>query len=395
MQSFPAIHLKKMDWMDFVLKFSSELFVIMLSLMVAGLNIFFFTGGSFADNSLAGNFINRHQVLNAKLYAKNSSIITVVAKNNFVPQAYADDFSGLNPDTVSSDNTTENSGTVMDDNNGMVAPSPDSLKSMVSNVTKKVYLTQDGDTLKSIAAKNGISVNSILWSNPSLTSNTIKPGWNLIIPPVDGVAVTAGPNTTLPDLAAQYSPDRYNTNKQTRDQTAAQLLATIISYNGLDSAEDINPGDFLIIPGGVVTTPPPVPTPTAKPKPKTKNTPTYDNGDTVTSISSGYDGVNHLFPVGYCTYYVATKMKITFGGNAKNWLANAGASGYVTGREPASHSAVVFSGAGYGRYGHVAYVESVDSGRILVSEMNYDHFNRIDQRWVSTSDSHIKGYIYP
>ena len=88
-------------------------------------------------------------------------------------------------------------------------------------------------------------------------------------------------------------------------------------------------------------------------------------------------------------------MKITFGGNAKNWLANAKASGYVTGGEPATHSAVVFAGYGYGRYGHVAYVEDVEPGKILVSEMNYDHFNRVDERWVSTGSSAIKGYIYP
>jgi len=380
-----------MDWMDFVLKFSSELLVIMLSLLVAGLNIFFFTGSGFTDKSLAGNFISRHQVMNEKVYAKNASIVTVVSQNNFLPQAYADDFTGLSAQTAdtTTNDGTDGGGTIMDDDSGMAAPSPDSLKSMVSSVTKKVYVTQAGDTLKSIAAANDISVNSIMWSNPSLTSDVLQPGWDLIIPPVDGVAVIAGDNTTLPDLAAQYNPLRYSSDKTARDNSAAQLLATIISYNGLDSAEDINPGDFLMIPRVVLPTPPAPPKPA--PKPKSKSAP--DNSNNVTSVSSGYDDVNHLFPRGYCTYYVATQMKITFGGNAKNWLANAKASGYITGQEPAARSAVVMS---LSRYGHVAYVESVNGdGTITIAEMNYDHFNRVDERTISAHDPSIRGYIYP
>ena len=384
--------------MDCLLKFSSELLVILLSVLVAGLNIFFFTGNSYKDVSLAGSFINRHPVLNEKVYAKNTSVVTVVSQNNFVPQAYADNFAGLtSPDSeADTANPANNNGAIIDDAGGIVAPSPDSIKAMVSSVTKKVYTTVAGDTLKSIAAANNISADSIRWSNPALTSDTLKPGWSLIIPPVDGVAIIAGDNTTLPDLAAQYNPLRYSKDTKARDNAATQLLATIISYNGLDSAEDINPGDFLIIPGGVVSTPPAAPKPT--PKPKTK-TPVPDNSiNTITSVGDGYDGVNHLFPKGYCTYYVATKMKITFGGNAKNWLANAGASGYVVGQEPAPHSAVVMTGSkgALRRYGHVAYVESVNGdGTITVSEMNYEHFNRINSRVISIRDASIRGYIYP
>jgi surface antigen len=91
-------------------------------------------------------------------------------------------------------------------------------------------------------------------------------------------------------------------------------------------------------------------------------------------------------------------MKITFGGNAKNWLANAKASGYVTGTEPAPRSAVVMTGSkgALRRYGHVAYVNSVNGdGTITISEMNYDHFNRIDTRTLAANDPSIRGYIYP
>ncbi len=405
LDSFAAIHLNPMDWMDFLLKFSGELLVVLLAVMVAGLNIFFFAGSSgknFQDLSLAGDFVGNHQNLNPRLYDKNSSIVTVVSgENSFVPEAQADDFTGLDGQNLSDDggnsgNTaSQNDGSslVMSDDNSILAPNPDSIQGLVNQAVKKIYTTAAGDTIQSIAAANGVSADSIRWSNPSLTSDNLKPGWDLVIPPVDGVAVTANANTTLPDLAVEYSPERYNPDATVRQNSAAQLLAAIISYNGLDSAEDINPGDFLIIPGGVVATPPAAPTP---PPSKHKSPGADNSGNNVTSVSSGYDDTDHYFPVGYCTYYVASQMKITFGGNAKNWLANARASGYVTGQQPAVRSAVVFSGYGYGRYGHVAYVQSVNGdGTITVSEMNYDHFNRVDERTLSIHSSAIRGYIYP
>lgn len=399
LNSFPAVHLKKLDALDYGLKFSNELLVCLLTVLVAGLNIYFFRiTPEYADKSYTAKLLSYHYALNSKLYYKLNTIKTVVSKPNLlVAAAYADDSAGIiNPNNPneSPDPAQNNSGQgLIINDNSLVAPSPDTLKSAVINVVKKIYTTEPGDTLASIAAANNISVNSIVWSNPNLTGTTIKPGWDLIIPPVSGVAVTADANTTLPDLAAKYNPQRYNTNKTIRDQTAAALLDTIINYNGLDSAEDINPGDFLIIPGGVLATAPTPPAPKAKPK-----TVAPDNSlNTVTSISSGYDDVNHLFPKGYCTYYVATRMKITFGGNAKNWLANAKASGYVTGQEPAPRSAVVMTGpkGAIRRYGHVAYVESVnDNNTITISEMNFDHFNRIDTRTLSVNDSSIRGYIY-
>jgi len=395
-ESFPAIHIKKMDWMDFLLKFSGELLMIIISLTVAGLNLFYFYGGNFQDQSLAANFISRHQSINPLLYAKNNSIVTVVsAQSGIIPQAQADDgLTGLGSGTTATGDADsaagDNNSIVLSDDNSILAPNPDSIQGLMNQAVKKVYTTQAGDTLQSIAAAFGVSADSILWSNPSLTSNTLKPGWNLIIPPVNGVAVIAGNNDTLPDLAARYNPLRYSSDKTARDNSAAQLLDAIISYNGLDSAEDINPGDFLIIPGGVVATPPAAPKP---PKTKSSNSAPNNSTNDVTSISSGYDDVNHLFPRGYCTYYVATQMKITFGGNAKNWLANAKASGYVTGKEAAPRSAVVMS---ISRYGHVAYVNSVnDDGTITISEMNYDHYNRVDTRTISVNDSSIRGYIYP
>lgn len=390
LDSFPAIHIKRMDWMDFLFKFSSELLIIILSLTVAGMNWFFFSGNSaqgFQDNSLAANFLKLHPEKNPKLYAKNTSIVTTVSNNSFLPHAQAEDFSGLDSQGLANDVTTaDGNDIIMGDENTILAPNPDSIQSLIEKQVK-IYQTQDGDTLKSIGLNFGISQQTIIWAN-KLTTQAIKPGWQLIILPTDGVLVKATDNDTLPDIAAKYSPEKYNADKKIRDAAQDQLLDKIISYNGLESPEDIDGGQLIIVPGGAVTE---APQPKPAPKPKVK---TPDNSlDNITSVGSGYDGVNHLFPKGYCTYYVATRMKITFGGNAKNWLANARASGYVVGNAPAPRSAVVTTDSR--RYGHVAYVEEVTETAILVSEMNFEHFNRVDQRWIPINSSSIRGYIYP
>lgn len=385
-----------MDWMDFVFKFSSEILILGLAFGVAGLNLFYFADfrvKSFQDSSLAGRYLKIHSELNKKLYAKNNSIITVISDGGgFIPKAMADDFNGL--ETLAAAQTDNGGEIVMGDDNSILAPNPDSIQASVNNAVKTVYTTKEGDTLKSIANEYNVSVDTIRWSNPGLLSSTIKPGWNLIIPSVNGVAVTVDSNTTLPDLAKRYNPQRYNTDKKVRDAEAAKLLEAIIYYNGLDSAEDINDGDFFVIPGGVVATPPATPTPRTPTSNNKK--PKVDNSlNAITSISSGYDDDTHTFPKGYCTYYVSTRTRITFGGNAKNWLANAKASGYTTGSEPAPRSVVVTTDDA--RYGHVAYVEEVDleNNRILLSEMNYVGFNKISQRWLSISSKTIRGYIYP
>lgn len=383
-----------MDWLDFSLKFSGEALVLGITIMVVGFNFYFFSFAQYSDNSHLAQFLNYHSELNPKLNAKNNTIKTIILADGLISQAQADNFVGLSADNAQLLDTD----TVQDSASSegvLAAPSPDNIKASVVSVTKKIYTTVAGDTLNSLAKANGVSINSIKWSNPALVGDQLKPGWSLIIPPLDGIAVTADANTTLPDLATKYNPQRYNPDKKTRDASAAALLETIISYNGLDSAEDINPGDFLIVPDGVIAQAPAPPAP--KPKPKA---PVPDNSiNDITSVSSGYDDVNHVFPKGYCTYYVASKMKITFGGNAKNWLANAQASGYVVKgpKEPAARTAVVMTGSKgqIRRYGHVAYVESVTDTTITISEMNYVRFNKVNTRTLSINDPSIRGYIYP
>jgi surface antigen len=401
--SFPAIVVKKLDWADFIVKFSAEILVFFVSILVAGLNIFFFFGShaaNYQDLSLANDFLSNHANLNQQVYAKNNTIETVVSGSGFfVPQAEAE-FSGLDSQGIGGDDqsgsssSTDPSNTLnMGDDSTILSPNPDSVQGLIkAQVT--IYQTAAGDTLGTISQKFNISEQSLIWTN-NLPNSSIQPGWFLLIPPINGVVVKADTNTTLPDIAEKYNPQRYNPNYQAREDGANQLLQTILSYNALTDAQDINPGQIVIVPGGVIATPPPSSVGTPK---NYAYVPPTSRIDVVTSISNGYDGNNHYFPEGYCTYYVASRMTITFGGNAINWLANARASGYATGKAPASRSAVVMTGPTYEmrRYGHVAYVDSVNgNGTITISEMNYDHFNRVDTRTISVNDPQIRGYVYP
>src|SRR5205814_1216050 len=52
--------------------------------------------------------------------------------------------------------------------------------------TTKTYVVQTGDTIYSIARRNGVSVDAILWANKLTDPNVVKVGQKLVIPPATG-----------------------------------------------------------------------------------------------------------------------------------------------------------------------------------------------------------------
>ncbi|MFC1632603.1 CHAP domain-containing protein [Patescibacteria group bacterium] len=103
-----------------------------------------------------------------------------------------------------------------------------------------------------------------------------------------------------------------------------------------------------------------------------------------------YNGYNR-FSWGWCTWYVATRFHIPWGGNAGTWLSGARSAGYMTGSTPRANSIVVTRESGWG---HVAVVEKVSGGMLHLAEMNYSGFGVISRRTLSVSSGVIKGYIY-
>lgn len=115
------------------------------------------------------------------------------------------------------------------------------------------------------------------------------------------------------------------------------------------------------------------------------------------SIGTG----NWSFAFGDCTWWVASQRKVTWGGNAYQWWANAAAAGYAEGQTPEVGSVVVWgidvAGESYG-YGHVAYVVAVKPGSFEISEMNFSGvpgggWDRVDYRWVTDGAGYL-GFIY-
>lgn len=369
LNAFPSIRLKGFNRLDLAVKFSPEIAMLAVTSLVALWNIYFFgENKNFTDNSHAAKLILAKEDLNSRLYSKMSVINTVVLSNtSIVNRAQAEEFlsSGINNNYYGEEDMAES--LVMKDD-AIVQPNPDSVQQLL-NRQIKVYETASGDTLRKIAADNGLNVQTIMWAN-KLTSETIKPGWFLIILPTNGVLHKAGANDTIPDIAKKY----------------ASSVDTIIAYNGLENAEDIEPGQIFIIPGGRIPEAP-KPNPTPKPSSDGKVKP---NGAVIANLSNG---TGHIFPKGYCTWYVASKVHVPWGGNAKNWLTNAKAMGYTTTKQAIPGTIVVTTDNA--RYGHVALVESVNEKGFTVSEMNYEKFGKINTRFIPHASKIIKGFIVP
>lgn len=99
------------------------------------------------------------------------------------------------------------------------------------------YIVEAGDTVSTIAANFGISVNTILWENDLSAYSLIRPGARLNILPASGVSHKVSRGDTLIAIASRYGVD----------------AGDIMQANKLASAEMLSAGQKLIIPGGKKT----------------------------------------------------------------------------------------------------------------------------------------------
>jgi LysM repeat protein len=225
------------------------------------------------------------------------------------------------------------------------------------------YIVQEGDTISSIAASFGITINTLLWANKLKETSIIRPGDELIILPISGVLHRVKNGETVGNIATKY---KANTEK-------------IIAFNDLPADGAIQVGQKLIIPDGQM------------PRPVSRSIRIVKNY----TVGPG-SGKSRSFPYGQCTWYVAQKRVVPWSGHAKSWLTNARAYGYQIGTTPRVGAIVVLTEGGWlGRlYGHVAYVESVNGSWFTISEMNYTCYACKSVRTLKTNDPRIRGYIY-
>jgi surface antigen len=239
------------------------------------------------------------------------------------------------------------------------------------------YVTANGDTVTSLAAKFGISGDSIRWSNGNLAGDSLKVGVNLLIPPADGIVYQVKSGDSADSIASKYRVDK-------------GLLVTVNDAEG-----GLPVGQYIWIPGGVIV---PVVT--------------YTTGYTTAgyySLGTGWSGptyAGNTYDYGWCTWY-AFNRRAQLGrpvpsnlGNAYTWYIVAKNMGVPTGLTP-QNGAVAQSG------NHVTVVEQVNSdGSFWISEMNAGGqvsmtdptptggWGRVDWKLIPASAAGTYRYIY-
>jgi len=233
------------------------------------------------------------------------------------------------------------------------------------------YTVQEGDNAEGVAAKFGISKDTLKWAN-SLTSDELAAGTTLDILPRDGIVYTVKDGDTAESIAEKYKSD----------------ASVITTFNDLDIS-GVTSGLKIVVPNGVLP-----------------NTERPGYVAPVVASTGGYYGgyragsVGNRYAFGNCTWYVyEMRAKVgravgSFWGNGGSWGYSAGASGYKVNNSPAAGAVLVEPGSP----GHVAFVEYVlPNGDVFISEMNnsaYGGFNRVNTRTISAGQASLYRYIH-
>ncbi len=262
----------------------------------------------------------------------------------------------------------------------------------VSSASRNIttYTVVEGDTVASIAAKFGVSENTIKWAN-NLSGNTVAVGSSVEILPRDGITYTVKEGDTIEKLAERYKAD----------------ASLIVTYNDLE-LNGLTTGLKIVIPSGVLPE-------TERPgyvAPRSYGS-SYNTSNYVVGYSAGFGGktwhiksgspmyAGNKYAYGNCTVY-AYDRRIEMGrpvggmwGNAATWASYARSAGYLVNNTPAV-GAVMQNGGGYG---HVAVVERIlPNGDVEVSEMNASvsggGFNQVSGRIISASVARQYAYIH-
>lgn len=241
----------------------------------------------------------------------------------------------------------------------------------------QTYQVKNGDTPSLIAAKFGVSTNTILWANNLSETSLIKPGDKLAVLPVTGLKYKVQKSDSLDAIVAKYNSDKQK----------------VLAYNNLPADEKLQTGQEIILPDGYISAPALTPTAAGARLATTPGTAGYATSSVATSSLrvDSRAGAGHRFPYGYCTWYVAQRKYVPWGGNAGAWLSNARASGKATGRAPKAGAIIV---TGESRWGHVGIVEKVNGNSVTISEMNYAGFGKKSTRTINANSRIVKGFIY-
>jgi surface antigen len=232
----------------------------------------------------------------------------------------------------------------------------------------QTIVVNQGDTIAALAGSFHADAAAMRWANGLGDAAEPRAGTALLVPPGPGALVRVNPGERPSSFAARIGLDP----------------RVILDYNALPNDAALPAGSYLQVPaaaagGDAIAAQWVVPNADGLPSVPTEQ---YQHGG---SSNGG-------FPYGQCTYYVSTKRKVDWNGDAWMWFRNARGAGRPEGRVPVAGAIVVMWGSWVG---HVAYVEQVyPDGSFRISEMNVRGVGVRDERTVTVSSIDLIGFIY-
>jgi murein DD-endopeptidase MepM/ murein hydrolase activator NlpD len=163
------------------------------------LPVFFIFGGLVFNFLLSGHFSGSKEIFGGPELANASESFSseeAVLNANFSPGEF-----GV------AENDEDFSGFLVLDEDSLVNLANPLAGTLTNRESLMIYKVQSGDSLSKIAANFDISLNTILWANPNLKSQVLKPGQELIILPISGVLHQVQEGETSESIAALYSVD--------------------------------------------------------------------------------------------------------------------------------------------------------------------------------------------
>ncbi len=190
------------------------------------LNVLVLYRGTQASDFLGGPArIATRSVAGGPLVADISESLGLEADSVFADNVFNGDFDVASQEDATAGFVVIEGDSVLNSSNPLstILPNRDGLLT---------YKVQKGDTLGKIAANFGISVNTIFWANSNI-GNSIRPGQELVVLPVSGVAHRVEEGEDLAAIA-----DLYGVPKE-----------KILQYNKKANNSNLAVGSVLVIPG--------------------------------------------------------------------------------------------------------------------------------------------------
>lgn len=206
-------------------EYISSRFRVLLILLSVMFDIFDNFVNFFKDKIIKQMFWGRGTFLRSALQVTLSFIVFILVISYIYRRPVVIEASGDNLDSIG---VPQADTMVMNASLNTLVPKDRARTSMEEYVVKR------GDTLSSIALSKEISVQTILWANNMSSSDYLKLGQTLKIPPTDGVVVTIAKGDTVESLAKKYSAD----------------AANIVDFNWLESPYTLVVGTEMFIPNG-------------------------------------------------------------------------------------------------------------------------------------------------